>query len=134
MLSQPKGTRPTDGAVSWEDRPAAGELERRHRDWGSIRSSTECFGRERGIKKSRASSSTPERQPQKGRGAAAWHTVGASYFLNDFHVVVIKRKVRASLVGQWIRIHLAMQGTPVQSMVPEDPICRGAAKPMCHNY
>ena len=39
----------------------------------------------------------------------------------------------ASLVAQWLRIHLSMQGTQVRSLVREDPTCRGAAKPMRHN-
>ena len=39
-----------------------------------------------------------------------------------------------SLVIQWLRVCLPMQGTPVQSLVREDPTYRGAAKPMCHNY
>ena len=36
----------------------------------------------------------------------------------------------ASLVGQWIR----MQGTQVRSLIWEDSTCRGATKPVCHNY
>ena len=40
----------------------------------------------------------------------------------------------ASLVAQWIRICLPMQGTRVQSLVREDPTCRGAIKPVRHNY
>ena len=40
----------------------------------------------------------------------------------------------ASLVAQWIRICLPMQETQVRALVREDPTCRGAAKPMCHNY
>ena len=40
----------------------------------------------------------------------------------------------ASLVAQWLRIRLPMQGTRVRSLVREDPTCRRAAKPMCHNY
>ena len=48
--------------------------------------------------------------------------------------ILKSRDNTASLVVQGLRVHLAMQGTPVQSMVPEDPICHGAAKPMCHNY
>ena len=42
-----------------------------------------------------------------------------------------KKKVyyRASLVVQWLRICLAMQGTLVQSLVQEDPICHGASSP-----
>ena len=39
-----------------------------------------------------------------------------------------------SLVVQWLRIHLPMQGTRVQSLVQEDPTCRRATKPMRHNY
>ena len=39
-----------------------------------------------------------------------------------------------SLVAQWLRICLPMQGTQVQSLVQEDPTCYGATKPVCHNY
>ena len=46
----------------------------------------------------------------------------------------IKDCARASLVAQWLRICLPMQGTQVQSLVREDPICRGVAKPVRHNY
>ena len=46
----------------------------------------------------------------------------------------IKSHVRASLVAQWLRIRLPMQGTRVQALVWEDPTCRGATKPMHHNY
>ena len=41
---------------------------------------------------------------------------------------------RASLVAQWLRIRLPMQGTRVQALVWEDPTCRGATKPVRHNY
>ena len=47
--------------------------------------------------------------------------------------VVVKSKVWASLVVQWLRIHLPMQGTRVRALVREDPTCRGATKPVCHN-
>ena len=40
----------------------------------------------------------------------------------------------ASLVVQWLRIRLPMQGTRVQALVREDPTCRGATKPASHNY
>ena len=40
---------------------------------------------------------------------------------------------RASLVAQWLRICLPMQGTGVQALIREDPTCRGATKSMCHN-
>ena len=38
-----------------------------------------------------------------------------------------------SLVAQWLRIHLPMQGTRVQALVREDPTCHVAAKPVHHN-
>ena len=38
----------------------------------------------------------------------------------------------ASLVVQWLRIPLPMQGTRVRSLVREDPTCCGATKPMCY--
>ena len=45
------------------------------------------------------------------------------------------RPVRgASLVAQWLRIHVAMQGTRVRALVWEDPTCHGATKPVRHNY
>ena len=40
----------------------------------------------------------------------------------------------ASLVAQWLRIHLPMQGTRVRALVWEDPTCHGATKPSRHNY
>ena len=45
-----------------------------------------------------------------------------------------KMSNRASLVAQWLRIRLPMQGTQVQALVQEDPTCRGATKPVRHNY
>ena len=41
---------------------------------------------------------------------------------------------RASLVAQWLRVCLTMQGTRVRALVWEDPACCGAAGPMSHNY
>ena len=41
---------------------------------------------------------------------------------------------RASLVAQWLRICLLMQGTRVRALVWEDPTCRGATRPVSHNY
>ena len=35
----------------------------------------------------------------------------------------------ASLVAQWLRICLLMQGTRVRALVWEDPTCRGATRP-----
>ena len=42
--------------------------------------------------------------------------------------------VGASLVEQWLRICLPMQGTRVRALVWEDPTCRGAAGPMSHSH
>ena len=43
-------------------------------------------------------------------------------------------KYWASLVAQWLRICLPMQGTRVRALVWEDPTCRGATGPVHHNY
>ena len=45
-----------------------------------------------------------------------------------------KTLMRASLVAQWLRVCLPMQGTRVRALVWEDPTCRGATKPVSHNY
>ena len=42
--------------------------------------------------------------------------------------------LKTSLVAQWLRIRLPMQETWVRSLVWEDPTCRGATKPLHHNY
>ena len=44
------------------------------------------------------------------------------------------KNYRASLVAQWLRICLPMQGTRVRALVWEDPTCRGATGPVGHNY
>ena len=35
---------------------------------------------------------------------------------------------------QWLGIHLAAQGPPVQALVRDDPTCLRETKPLCHNY
>ena len=45
-----------------------------------------------------------------------------------------KTAIGASLVVQWLRIHLPRQGTRVWALVREDPTCRGATKPVRHKY
>ena len=45
-----------------------------------------------------------------------------------------KAEVETSLVVQWLRIRLPMQGTRVRALVREDPTCCGATKPMRLNY
>ena len=46
----------------------------------------------------------------------------------------LKMKPWASLVAQWLRVCLPVQGTRVQALVWEDPTCRGATRPVSHNY
>ena len=48
--------------------------------------------------------------------------------------IKFKKWLRTYLVVQWLRIHLPMQGTQVRALVWEDPTCRRATKPVCHNY
>ena len=55
-------------------------------------------------------------------------------FLPSMSKVVLNINHRASLVTQWLKIRLPMQGTQVRALVQEDPTCRGATKPMRHNY
>ena len=45
-----------------------------------------------------------------------------------------KLEIWAFLVAQWLRIHLPMQGSQVPSLLPEDPTCCRATKPVHHNY
>ena len=47
---------------------------------------------------------------------------------------VNKKRFGASLVAQWLRVCLLMQGTRVRALVWEDPTCRGATGPVSHNY
>ena len=46
---------------------------------------------------------------------------------------VLKIIFSTSLVVQWLRIHLLMLGTWVQSLVQEDSTCHGVAKTMYGN-
>ena len=54
--------------------------------------------------------------------------------IKDYLRFIIKSLNRASLVAQWLRIRLPMQGTRVRAPVWEDPTCHGAAGPVSHNY
>ena len=57
------------------------------------------------------------------------------YHLTPVRMAIIKKSTnRASLVAQWLRICLPMQGTRVRALVWEDPTCRGATGPVSHNY
>ena len=54
--------------------------------------------------------------------------------LGVFFLISEVRGIWASLVAQWLRIRLPMQGTWVRALVQEDPTCCRATKPMRHNY
>ena len=49
-------------------------------------------------------------------------------------VMQIKITMRTSLVVQWLRIFLPMQGTWIQFLLWEDPTYHRATKLVCHNY
>ena len=55
-------------------------------------------------------------------------------FKNVHYIFTDNNNSRASLVVQWLRIRLPMQGTRVQALVWEDTTCRGATRPVSHNY
>ena len=52
----------------------------------------------------------------------------------NYQTSISFKKSGASLMAQWLRIRLPMQGTRVWALVREDPTCRRATKPMRHNY
>ena len=54
--------------------------------------------------------------------------------ISTFKSYYLRNTFRASLVAQWLRICLPMQGTRVRALVWEDPTCRGATGPVSPNY
>ena len=51
-----------------------------------------------------------------------------------FKEKILKAARGTSLVAQWLRVCLPMQGTRVRSLVQASPTCRRATKPVHHNY
>ena len=49
-------------------------------------------------------------------------------------LAAVTHQGKTSLVVQWFRISLPIQGTWVWFLVQGDPTCCRATKPMCHNY
>ena len=79
------------------------------------------------------------RKGNNGSRGSKWETLmlEGSYLLLLQHTFVsctIIVYIGASLVVQWLRIRLPMQGTQVRALVWEDPTCHGATKPVHHNY
>ena len=71
-------------------------------------------------------------------GGNTWTELGSKEFQPNSteHKVpgTLKILSRVSLMAQWLRICLPMQGTWVRALVWEDPTCRGATSPVSHNY
>ena len=63
-----------------------------------------------------------------------WKNKGQNSFYLCPDMATKISKTQTSLVVQWLRICLPMQGTRVRALVQEDPTCRGATKPVRHNY
>lgn len=61
------------------------------------------------------------------------YTVEKNYTLSAHVANHIGKKWGISLVDSWLRIQ-AMQGTWVEFLVWEDPMCRRATWPMRHSY
>ena len=53
---------------------------------------------------------------------------------SNLEEVIQRTMCWTSLVVQWLRICLPMQGTWVWALIWEDPIRRGATEPVCRNY
>ena len=67
---------------------------------------------------------------QRGGGGMSWNQSPA----DTEGQLYLESCIGASLVAQWLRIRLPMQGTWVQALVWDDPTYRGATKPVRHNY
>ena len=63
-----------------------------------------------------------------------WYIYIYIYTMEYLSTIKKNKQKGASLVAQWLRIYLPMQGTRVRALVWEDPTCRGATRPVSHNY
>ena len=80
-------------------------------------------------------SSQPRNWTQISRIAGGFFTSWATReALNCWYASDISWKSEASAVVQWLEIYLSMKGTPIWSLVWEDPTCHGATEPVCHNF
>ena len=80
------------------------------------------------------------REPELGCNLGVYRSTSTKRILRKLEkgmkpqTTIFKNNHRASLVVQWLRVHLPMQGTQVRALVWEDPTCHGAAGPVSHNY
>ena len=72
----------------------------------------------------------PEQEEEKKGSEKIFEEITVENFPNMGKEIVT---LGASLVAQWLRICLLMQGTRVRALVWEDPTCHGAAGPVSHN-
>ena len=56
------------------------------------------------------------------------------HFIARKYASIKNHTIGVSLMAQWLRIRLPMQGTWLRALVREDPTCCGATKPVHHNY
>ena len=66
-----------------------------------------------------------------------WHPweIGIATPISEIRKPSVRKKgLGTSLVAQWLRICLPVQGTQVRALVREDPTCHRATKPVRHNY
>ena len=68
---------------------------------------------------------------KQGQGSPAW---GPTLLLSPPRNGKKNLRAGTSLVARWLRIRLPVQETRVRALVWEDPTCRGATKPVHHNY
>ena len=70
------------------------------------------------------------------RHPTEWEEIFANHISSKWLMSKICKEYRqgTSLVLQWLRIRLPMQGTRVRSLVQENPTCHRATKPVRHNY
>ena len=67
-----------------------------------------------------------------GKGGGRWGRIDWEFGIDMYTLFKIDNQ--GSLVVQWLRICLPMQGTRVRTQVQEDPTCRGATKRVRYNY
>ena len=78
-----------------------------------------------------------QKQPKGKKNLGINLTKEVKYLYIENYKILMKliyKERGASLVAQQLRICLLMQGTRVRALVWEDPTCRGATRPMSHNY